>query len=434
MTFGQNVPIVLDQNGNPVALVGEARTPLALGTSGNYATISASTYTITTTDAGKSYQLTNTSGVAITGPAAGVTLTAAVVFDCPATGTVSFVPASGTVLYLPGGSTTTAAQTFTRSQFPLGFVLVPHPEGNAYSVTASATGLSNATETFSSTGTNATTPIESLAATGAATNIGFAIAAKGTGPILAQVPDGTTAGGNARGANAVDFQVSRNTATMVASGGTSMILNGRNNTSSGTDAVAGGFQSTASGNESFAFGIACTASGKSSTALGQGSATADHSLSHGLNTLADVIGKKAFSPASATQQQYALVTVFSNSSVSTAVTLTADGLAASTNNQNVLRNNNAYYVTGSVVAYDATGNVDCKQWTFTALIKRGANAAATSLVSAVTPSSTIATAGASGWTLAVVADTTNGALQIQLTSGTTNNIKCVCTMQNIEAY
>jgi len=48
-------------------------------------------------------------------------------------------------------------------------------------------------------------------------NIGIALSPKGTGAITAQVPDGTTAGGNARGANSVDLQMSRVANTQVAS-------------------------------------------------------------------------------------------------------------------------------------------------------------------------------------------------------------------------
>ena len=108
------------------------------GGNATYSQISASTYTLTAADSGLNYQLTNTSGVTITGPATGVTLTAAVVFDCPATGTVTVTPASGTVFYIAGGGTSTASQTFTRAQFPTGFVLTPHAEANAYSLTAAA--------------------------------------------------------------------------------------------------------------------------------------------------------------------------------------------------------------------------------------------------------------------------------------------------------
>jgi len=61
----------------------------------------------------------------------------------------------------------------------------------------------------------------------------------------------TPTGGNARGSKAVDLQVSRSVVTQVASGQSSGILAGENNTASGLDAtVAGGKQNTASGQAS----------------------------------------------------------------------------------------------------------------------------------------------------------------------------------------
>jgi hypothetical protein len=41
------------------------------------------------------------------------------------------------------------------------------------------------------------------------TNANLVIAPNGTGALLAQIPDGTATGGNARGTNSVDFQSSR---------------------------------------------------------------------------------------------------------------------------------------------------------------------------------------------------------------------------------
>jgi len=63
----------------------------------------------------------------------------------------------------------------------------------------------------------------------------------GTGALQAQATTSTTTGGNARGANATDWQTSRNTAAQVASGTQTTIGGGINNTASGTVAtVAGG--------------------------------------------------------------------------------------------------------------------------------------------------------------------------------------------------
>ena len=70
----------------------------------------------------------------------------------------------------------------------------------------------------------------------------------GTGAIQAQATTSTTAGGNVRGANAVDWQTSRATAAQVASGFASNISGGYQNTASGTvTSIAGGTQNTGAG-------------------------------------------------------------------------------------------------------------------------------------------------------------------------------------------
>jgi len=61
-------------------------------------------------------------------------------------------------------------------------------------------------------------------------NANLVIAPNGTGALIADIPDGTAAGGNARGANAVDLQTSRTTAQQVAAGTETAILSGLNNT------------------------------------------------------------------------------------------------------------------------------------------------------------------------------------------------------------
>ena len=61
-----------------------------------------------------------------------------------------------------------------------------------------------------------------------------------TGALQAQRSDGTTTNGNARGAYAVDFQMSRGSSSQVASGLGAVLSGGRSNTSNGTDAFVGG--------------------------------------------------------------------------------------------------------------------------------------------------------------------------------------------------
>jgi hypothetical protein len=116
----------------------------------------------------------------------------------------------------------------------------------------------------------------SIQATGGTTNVSVSIVPKGGGAFCLQVPDGTATGGNARGNYAVDLQTTRGTAAKVASGVASFAV-GSGNTASGMysciassiNGVAMGFQCTASGSyETFAFGEYCTASADNALAIG----------------------------------------------------------------------------------------------------------------------------------------------------------------------
>jgi len=149
-------------------------------------------------------------------------------------------------------------------------------------------------------------------------NANLVIAPNGNGALIADIPDGTAAGGNARGDNAVDLQTSRNTADKVASGSNSVIVGGLSNratssislvcggatnsataiyssvvggelnTASGAhSSVVGGQSNTASGTYSFANGLNQTASGGSSIALG---GTAVYGSSSASSTGSVVIG------------------------------------------------------------------------------------------------------------------------------------------------
>lgn len=121
---------------------------------------------------------------------------------------------------------------------------------------------------------NATVPVLLLSAAGVAeTNCDVALTPKGTGALLAHIPDGTAIGGNKRGAYAVDLQLNRLFSPEVASGGVSTILGGERNTASGQwSAVVGGYNNQASGLRAFVgCGNANEASGDSSVVVGGGS-------------------------------------------------------------------------------------------------------------------------------------------------------------------
>ena len=74
----------------------------------------------------------------------------------------------------------------------------------------------------------------------ALTNYGLALSPNGTGSFSTKTPDGTSAGGNARGQYAVDLQLARNAATQVAAGNYSTVGGGQSNAASSNWSTVGG--------------------------------------------------------------------------------------------------------------------------------------------------------------------------------------------------
>lgn len=161
-------------------------------------------------------------------------------------------------------------------------------------LTASGGGLSYFTEAQSTSSPNATVYVSSITASGGATNIDAVIMPKGTGAVLAAVPDGTATGGNKRGAYALDLQTSRDGATQVGSGDYSVVL-GRKNIGSGESAVSIGYWNTTSGQSATSLGYGGTASGSYSVTIGANTASASHSLGTGVSSTADHYGELAHS-------------------------------------------------------------------------------------------------------------------------------------------
>jgi hypothetical protein len=331
----------------------------------------------------------------------------------------------------------------------------------------SLTGFTAALNTASpNNGTNAS----SLIPSGGTTNQAGVYGTKGTGALIAQIPDSTAAGGNVRGSRAVDWQFQRVSAAQVASGTNAAIVGGQSNTGSGNYSVSGGDTNTASGDSSVALGKSNTATQNRATALGDScNATANyafaqgfgaaasgvngvsmgesttssgtHSQAFGSNTLANanysqatglyssaklVIGawaRASYRFSTTGDCQHRDFHLASDTTTATPEAVTSNNSTPGTTNQITLDNNSSYIIKGTVVARQNTTG-DAKAWEFTAHIKRGANAAATALLGAVTPA-VIGTpdAGAAAWVIAVTADTTNGCLKVEVTGEASKTIK-----------
>jgi hypothetical protein len=306
--------------------------------------------------------------------------------------------------------------------------------GSAGVVTIASTGggsLTNFTEAVNTAAPNATVPAVSLTATNAATNVDAVFAVKGTGAILAQVPDNTTTGGNKRGTGAVDLQMSRTANTQVA-GGTGSFAIGVNNTTGGTYAVAMGSTNTANA-YSIAMGLSNNVSGSASAAFGAScSSTGSYSFCSGFGGVAGAIearrvhGAAGFTAAGASQSS-TFILVKATTDATPSVLTEQNGVPSATN-QLILQNNNAMTFTGTLVGKQ-TASTNCVGWKLEGLIVRGTTAASTVVKSVIiTPIDNTA-----GWGVpTLTADTTNGGLAVTVTGLAATSIRWVATLETSE--
>ena len=129
--------------------------------------------------------------------------------------------------------------------------------------------------------------------------------------------------------------------------------------------------------------------------------------------------------------QTALLVIAKQTTDATATALTCDGSAASGTNQVILPNNSAYYFRGEVIA-GVTGAGNTAAWTIEGAIKRGSGVGTTAIVGTVIINRTTYDSGASGWSIAVTADTTNGGLAITVTGQASTTIRWVAQIRTTE--
>lgn len=308
-------------------------------------------------------------------------------------------------------------------------------------------GLTLFAESRNSASPNATVPVHALTALGAEANIDFVIAPKGTGAILAQVPTGTPAGGNKRGTNAADFQTGRTLATQVASGASTMAIGygntasngyavamGSVNIASGYCAVAMGSNCKATAHSTFAIGTSCTASGTNGVAFGgntQASGASSMATGAYTSTRSQTGAISEGHSASSGRQQMGRYPLRWDTTTATPQQLTTDGGAYSSLNIGMLPNNGTYYCRLRVLARNTTTG-DSMSWNGTALIKRGANAAATTLIGS-TITSDFGDSGMSACTVELSANTTLGALAVIVTGLAGVTVRWVAQLETVEA-
>ena len=295
-------------------------------------------------------------------------------------------------------------------------------------------GLTLFEESRNTESPNATVPVHALAAIGAETDIDFVIAPKGTGALMLQVPDNTTAGGNKRGAQAIDLQTGRTNATNVASG---------------SKAVAIGYSSQASGSGSVAIGNYSTATSSGAFAAVNGAATGSQSVALGVGAISSGAKSVAVSPDSqarlsgavalcganrsspAARSQIVLLRVFARTTDPTPTVAVSDQNSPSSTNQLIVGNNSSNSVRVRAMAMDTAAAGGCKAWEGRAVVQRGSNAASTSLVmSSLTSDYTHASMAECD--LVLSADTTRGALVATGTGIAGMTIRWAIFFENLE--
>jgi len=232
--------------------------------------------------------------------------------------------------------------------------------------------------------------------------------------------DWSFVGGGARNA-------ASNSGSVVCGGGTNGTTFGANTASGQYSAIVSGFSCTSSGEGSFVGNGYANLSNGQYSFIGAGtrgtarSIAGNHVFPAHANPVADASGIN----------QTALLVIAVQTTDATATALRSNTAAAGTTNQVIMPNNSAYFFRGEVVA-GVTGGGNTKGWIIEGVIKRGADAAATALVGTPTVTSSYADAGASAWTIAVTADTTNGGLRVTFTGQASTTIRCVAQIRTTE--
>lgn len=281
-----------------------------------------------------------------------------------------------------------------------------------------------------------------------AVGIGNAAVVSGTSAV--GIGDGATASGissivigtgRATTQDSVAIAITDNTTTYGASTSTNAIAIGHLATASGLSSVAIGDTALSSGSYAAVLGGASnTSSGSNAVVIGGFSSTATATSAvviGGARGVSNATGKVVF-PASSSiafgVTQSGLLTIYANSTDATPTVFTATGGAVVAVNQLPLVNNQSIAFRGRCVAQrkGSESTTSTAAWEFSGVIRRGATAASTALVSAVTPTLIAADSDASTWTLAVTADTVNGALAVTGTGQAAKNIRWVCTLETTE--
>jgi hypothetical protein len=309
------------------------------------------------------------------------------------------------------------------------------------------------------TGTRySTIPYAVLAAESGGTgadNIGIALSPKGTGAITAQVPDGTVAGGNARGANSVDLQTLRGDSTFVASGSGSTLI-GNYGKASGINSLSIGINCLALADSSVAIGRGAEAQAANTVVIGSnvaqssllatqtyctivGGYTNTASAAYatvigGSQTLANKVGQVAFGVSQNSTQGDAQYSYLGLKISTTNITATEMLLYGFAGYRATIPNSTTWAADIDIVAR-SSGGTENAYFKRRLVIQKGTTAASTALVGTVqTVGTDIGTTNmlAIATPITLTADTTNGSMKLEVTGLAATNIRWVAKVSLVE--
>lgn len=266
-----------------------------------------------------------------------------------------------------------------------------------------------------------------LRAAGTDTNISAVLSPKGTGALIAQLPDNAATGGNARGANAVDWQTVRAAAAQVASAANSVICGGANNAATGarSSVVSGQFNAANGADSNVAGGSGNISNGFRSWVPGGGDAS-----NRALSNMGAWSGGAFLTVGDAQSEEHILRRQTTDA---TATRLTADNAVAGTVNTINLQNFSA--IAGVLVVRARANAASLSATWFINLSATRDNGAATVLIeggggTALTPTHSRGTGSA--WRIDVTADTTNGGIAVTVTGAAATTINWVARFMAVQ--
>lgn len=343
---------------------------------------------------------------------------------------------NATSLILPGAANITTAANDCA-------IFVSEGSGNwrcvAYSrangtalVGSGGASLTNFTGSLNTATPNNTVNAARLLVTGGTADVDFVLQPKGLGSLIAQLPDGTNAGGDKRGLIAVDLQRSRTASDQVASGTGSTIPGGQNNKATGDNSFAMGVGVSATASQAFAVGDSAVASAANAVAVGfQTIADGEESMAMGRQSntrgLSSAFAQAGKQEDASGDRQSRRVNLKGLSSSAGPISLSTGG--SGTTQLNIP--SDAVFSVEILVSAKQYGSAQAKAWKIVGAITNFAGTVA--LLGTPTVTVIGATGGASSWSVAMVADNTGKLCQVQATGAAATTIGWSAAVLSCEA-